>query len=641
MKFIITSGSTYSPIDDIRGITNKSKGTTGAKIAEEALLRGYNVDYISNKDSIKPFEIKINPLTDIENVKNLLINKNTYQNNLSLIEKNNFEDYINYCINLNFKKDEKVVFISTAAVSDYVTDKKTGKINSNLEKIDLSFYKTPKVIEEFKKKNPLVPVIGFKLLSSENSSIQDLIEISYQSLLRSRMSLIVANLVNKDFKIIKTLIITPEKHITILKDRNDLYKILINLIEDRLNEDFYSTKIIKKLPEEIDLKDFKSLIKECNNFSLFTPYGEGRKDADFGAIAIRNKHGILTTGRGTSKSAISEDNVTLIKNINKNIIEVFSNNIKPTLNASTLWHIMESRKDINYIIHAHVYLSNGLFIKEESAPSTFRDYEIIKHAIENGENVINQFGHGCFILLKNKDDLFEILSQQNLYNSNYAKYYDMAYYRFKKGILENTLISLNLDKNLTVLDFSCGTGKSTLELIKMGFNNISISDDSKEMLNVAMKRTGKYGVTASFNNLDNIKEKYDLITIRQAFSYIKEKDIDYFVKNIIKKLNDNGLLIFNGFKKLNSGIIEREDYINEDNLILKTKETNIIENNRIIHSQRTEYMNLDDNEYIPLYDFNIFYQHDFYELSDIFSKNGFDVKIIENNKSICFIGVKK
>lgn len=641
MKIIITSGSTYTPIDDIRGITNLSKGTTGAKLAEEALLRGYNVDYISNKYTKKPFEKTISPLSSETEILKLLEHKTLYQNNFNFIEANYFDNYIDKCSNLNISKNEKTVFISCAAVSDYTLLKSEGKISSKNDSLDLILHKTPKIIQEVKKQNPLLPVIGFKLLSSKTSSVSDLIDIAYQSLLKSRMSMIVANLVDENFKILNTFVITPEKHITPVKDRNDLPNVLFNLIEDRLNQDFYSTTIESEFPSSIDISPFKKLLNDCSNYSLFTPYGEGRKEADFGALAMRTEQGIVTTGRGTTKKEVSEDNLTVVTNISNNNIQILSNKVKATLNASTLWYILQEREDINYIVHSHVYLANGVFIENEASPSTYNDYQIIEKAIKEGNNVINQVGHGCFILLKHENELLDILKKQGLYNSKYAKYYDMAYYRFKKGILEKTIEDLNLNKNSKVLDLACGTGKSSLELINMGFNNLDLADDSIDMLNIAKGRTNKKGVQASFNSLSNIQKTYDLITIRQAFSYIDINDIEYFAKTIYQKLNNEGLLVFNGFKVLDSGIKVREDYIEEESLILKTKESNIIDSEKVIHSQRTEYLNVESAEYIPLYDLNIFNQYDFNEISSIFKKVGFDVNIVESNKSVCFVGRKK
>ena len=48
MNILVTSGSTITMIDKVRGITNIFRGRTGFKIAEEAVYRGHSVTLIAN-----------------------------------------------------------------------------------------------------------------------------------------------------------------------------------------------------------------------------------------------------------------------------------------------------------------------------------------------------------------------------------------------------------------------------------------------------------------------------------------------------------------------------------------------------------------------------------------------------------------
>lgn len=634
MRFIITSGATFTPWDNVRGITNLSKGTTGQKIAEEALFNGHKVEFISNPESKKPFEVKINP-NNINDIDKISLLKDIYSN-CTIHNTKTFDEYFNKC--LHFKNDERTVFISTAAVSDYAPIRKNGKISSNEENISLDLIKLPKVIKEVKNKNPLMPIVGFKLLSEEQHSEIELIDIAYKSLLDCRMSLIVANLVNKDFKPTKTIIITPEKNIYYIKSRDELPKILIKLIEERIDCEYYNTKIVDGFPNDLNTENFQTLIKDCSNYSLFNYYGEGRVGAEFGSIGMRTKYGILTTGRGSRKKNSNTNDFSIIKNIKNKDIELFSNGIKATLNAPTLYKIFLDRKDVNFIVHSHVYLANGVFVDAYgAAPGTDNDYDVIKDVVKSGHNVINQYGHGCFILLNKLDELLPILLKNGLYNSPYSKYYDIAYHRFEKGSLENAIESLNLNKDISVLDLACGTGKSTVELLKLGFKNVDLADASKDMLDVAEKRIDKNGIIASFEDLSSIKSKYDLITIRQAFSYLNKKDLESFISDIKNIINDKGYLIFNMFHSLSNNITSRFDEFSVENGYIKTVETNIIEDDFIIHSQRTEYFNSNEGLYLPLYDLNCFNQYNLNDLKTSFENNGFFVDLRIKNKSACFI----
>lgn len=633
MNFIITSGATFSPWDSVRGISNLSKGTTGQKIAEEALKKGHTVDFISNPESKKPFEIKINP-NNISDVESLLKYKDIYSN-CRLHNVKNFNEYLKTCLSI---KNKRSVFVSTAAVSDYAPIKHNGKIRSEKEQLSLDLIKLPKVIKEVKNKNPLMPIVGFKLLSENDTTEDELIDIAYKSLLNCKMSLVVANLVDSNFRVTKTIIITPEKNIFYIKERNDLPNILVNLINERLNCEYYSTDFVDKFPKELDLTMFKKIINDCSHYSLFNHYGDGRKGAEFGSIAMKTDFGILTTGRGTKKKNSDIDDFAVIKSIEGNKIQLSSNNMKATLNAPTLYKILKARDDINFVVHSHVYLANGVFVDAYgAAPGTENDYNIIKEFVLNGANVINQYGHGSFILLKSLDDLLPTLLANGLYNSPYSKYYDIAYHRFEKGSLEENIENLKLNKDIKVLDLACGTGKSAESLLSLGFNNVDIADASYDMLKVAEKRIGNKGVVAKFEDLSNVKDKYDLITIRQAFSYLNKKDVSIFINELKSVLNKNGYLVFNMFHSLDDGITSRYDEFKENDLIIKTLETNIIENGLIIHSQRTEYFNSVESLYLPLYDINCFHQYDLNELKDIFESEGFNVDLIVKNKSACFV----
>lgn len=637
MHFIITSGATFEQWDDVRGITNRSQGKTGAKIAEEALFKGHTVDYISNKTTKKPFEIKANP-NNLDEVLKLAKFKDFYSN-YTFNNASTFSDYLNQCLKVPENK-KMPVFISSAAVSDFSPKKINGKIKSNKEDLFMELEKLPKVIKEVKNKYPLMPIVGFKLLSEEDSTLNDLIEVAYKSLLDSRMALVVANLVDKNFRPTTTIIITPEKNI-IPVERKDLPNKLVSLIESRLDKDYFKTLIKDSFPNNLNIEPLKDLVNECSLYSLFSSYGDGRKGAEFGSLAMRTELGIVTTGRGTTKKKVEPDNLTLINSIVDNNINISSNKIKATLNAPTLYYILENRKEINYVVHAHIYLPNGVFIEEHSSPGTKHDYDVIHKAVVFGENVINQVGHGCLILLENKSDLLNVLLENGLYNSPYSKYYDIVYHRFEKGILERTIESFNFDKKISVLDLACGTGKSSLELMKLGFVNLDIADGSKDMLSVAESRTKKKGIVTQFEDLSNINKKYDLITIRQAFSYCQKEKINDFIKGIKTCLNTGGYLLFNSFSTLEKDVFSRYDEFNLENSLIKTLETNIITDDNIIHSQRTEYLNTEDGTYLPLYDINIFNQLDFIDLEKRFLENGFEVDIIKKNKSVCFVARKK
>lgn len=170
-KITVTAGATVEEIDAVRVITNKSSGKMGIYIAEEAAKMGADVILIRGKTEIEPIgkikDIKINSV-------NKLLNE----------------------IKKNLKKND--VIIHAAAVSDFTIDKKFNKKIKPIKNkpLILKLKKTKKIINEIKKLNKKIKLIGFKV--EYKVSKNELINSAYSLLKKSNADFIVANDVNKD-----------------------------------------------------------------------------------------------------------------------------------------------------------------------------------------------------------------------------------------------------------------------------------------------------------------------------------------------------------------------------------------------------------------------------------------------------------
>ena len=51
-RMLVTAGNTLTPIDAVRGITNVFTGRTGARIAAEATVEGYDVELLTSKPNV-------------------------------------------------------------------------------------------------------------------------------------------------------------------------------------------------------------------------------------------------------------------------------------------------------------------------------------------------------------------------------------------------------------------------------------------------------------------------------------------------------------------------------------------------------------------------------------------------------------
>lgn len=133
-RILITAGGTSEPIDAARILTNKSTGKMGVAIAEVCYKQGADVLLVRSESSVN---------TDLP------IEQITFQSAKDLYEI------------LERRSLEFDMIIHAAAISDYTVEETTGKIDSS-EPISFDLIPTPKILNEIKKWNPHVQLVGFK-----------------------------------------------------------------------------------------------------------------------------------------------------------------------------------------------------------------------------------------------------------------------------------------------------------------------------------------------------------------------------------------------------------------------------------------------------------------------------------------------
>ena len=133
-KIIVTAGGTIEPIDSARVLTNRSTGKMGVAVAVECYRRGADVLLIRSESSITT---------------HLPMKQITFQTAKDL-EKIIKHEVLNYD-----------TIIHSAAVSDFTTGKIEDKLDS-VKPISLKLIPTKKIINEIKKWNPKIKLIGFK-----------------------------------------------------------------------------------------------------------------------------------------------------------------------------------------------------------------------------------------------------------------------------------------------------------------------------------------------------------------------------------------------------------------------------------------------------------------------------------------------
>lgn len=163
-KILIIGGATAEPIDDIRIITNRSSGKTAVNLAKNAFFRGADVTlWYGLSGEIVPEYIKTK----------------------------GFET-VNDLVKLGKTIGKYDVIILCAAVSDYILDKKSGKIPSGKDKLVLELRSALKFISTLRKNAPRSKITGFKVEENKNK----LNEKAFELLKKNNLDFVVANTIS-------------------------------------------------------------------------------------------------------------------------------------------------------------------------------------------------------------------------------------------------------------------------------------------------------------------------------------------------------------------------------------------------------------------------------------------------------------
>jgi phosphopantothenate-cysteine ligase len=192
VKVLITSGGTKVPIDSVRDITNMSKGTFGANIAEKFISYGHNIIYFCASDSKSPYSMTIDFNNGSDHItsatkKHAWCKQHQYQ--YKEVRYRNYDDYARI-LPLLIEEHKPDIIVLAAAVSDYVTIPMNGKIRST-QNMNIELHKADKIISHVREWAPKAFIVGFKLLVS--STDDELISDAVKSLHDNGCNAIVAN----------------------------------------------------------------------------------------------------------------------------------------------------------------------------------------------------------------------------------------------------------------------------------------------------------------------------------------------------------------------------------------------------------------------------------------------------------------
>jgi phosphopantothenoylcysteine decarboxylase/phosphopantothenate--cysteine ligase len=166
-RILITAGPTRSYLDAFRYITNPSSGKMGVAVAENALARGAEVTLVYGPAPARPpREAKVISIETTEEMMDAVV--------------------------CELKAEKYDAAILSAAAADYgAADRKMEKTPSGKKEWVLRLKPLPKIIENVKRINPEVYLVGFK--AEYGVSDEELIDRAHRRLKDSGADLMVAN----------------------------------------------------------------------------------------------------------------------------------------------------------------------------------------------------------------------------------------------------------------------------------------------------------------------------------------------------------------------------------------------------------------------------------------------------------------
>ena len=165
-KILMTAGPTIEQIDPIRAITNQSSGKTGVSLALELISAGAKVTFVYGPGREKP--------PKGAKIINVLSSKEMHT-----------------IVKSELKKKIDIV-IMAAAIADYVpTAQSKKKIKSSKSIMNIRLKKAPKIIDEIKKYQKNVFLVGFK--AETNLTKSQLIKSAEKKLRDASADMIIAN----------------------------------------------------------------------------------------------------------------------------------------------------------------------------------------------------------------------------------------------------------------------------------------------------------------------------------------------------------------------------------------------------------------------------------------------------------------
>ena len=174
MRAVVTAGGTREPIDDVRVLTNVSRGRFGVALVAALRARGVEVDLVGSEDALRVLREELGPAP-------AGVRAHPFRSHADL--QRALEEVT--------RTPPELLFMA-AAVADYLPERREGKVRSDQEELVLRLRRAPKLLAGLRQRcGPGTFLIGFKLLSGVPRA--ELVATARAQVRACRLNLTVAN----------------------------------------------------------------------------------------------------------------------------------------------------------------------------------------------------------------------------------------------------------------------------------------------------------------------------------------------------------------------------------------------------------------------------------------------------------------
>ena len=373
-RVLVTAGQVYSSLDDNKVVGNRVRGIWAVRFAEYLAEHGHDVLLL---------------------VPDVNTPKYTPMPGLKCITHKGFQDYLERCQGL--AQDVDSTILAAAVVNWIPADPIKGKMATKGYKpndiIQIPFRLAPYVIDEMKKANPRLCLIGCKMLIDAPES--ELIDAAYELLLRAKCNAVVANDMGHGLR--RKLVVHQDRTIVEFNDDWDAFNAcLLAHIEDQ----HYETSWGRRDGTTNDLFD-RIVAKYQGRFTV----RQAGSDRVFGSVLVplgnwTNGDEVVGLVSPREKGQVfSSRDAAEVRIFGKTVHAVGPN--KASLNAPLLMAVLGKYPHATAVLHLHEQLP-GVPTVPYAPPGTVRD-----NNREIPGPVFNIEGHGFIACLDSDLEILE------------------------------------------------------------------------------------------------------------------------------------------------------------------------------------------------------------------------------------------